>query len=680
MILLGLGFWLSTWHVFRVHGDRRAALNLSFEWTAIVAACCLAVRLIRKRSDLQLVVNLLVTLGIGLSAMGIVQHHVTYVHRAVWYQQQVGHASFSELQRIGVPTDGPGRALFEGRLLDSTEPVGTFALANTLGGVLAVVLVLLAAAMIETFRSVDRRNILCWIVVATYSGVVGYCLLLTKSRTAWVGCALGVGVLFLQQRRSLSVWLRLFVFGGTCIAVISSVGLVTGAIDKEVLLEAPKSLQYRLFYWVGATGVISESPVWGSGPGNFRQAYLAHKVAESSEEILDPHNLFFDAWCSGGLIGFVGICLLSVFLLRNMFRPSGGSGGADATNVRVRRLTGRPVIVAILSATMVFLGWRWFSGGPFWDFVSEDFFLSENLLLLIPTVACVSVLLVDRFVYVPSTAIRAAASCLLVHLLGAGGLQISVLGTLLFVLYTLSSFRWDLPEKTINSVTSYNLPRVAAAFCCVAGILAIAFGVLPVLRSESAVALAEFRLSQGDRSAADLAFDEAIAADQLSVRLRQRKVEQMAYEFMKTAGRYAQNSESPDVLRNGLYDEFRSAVDACDDLIEADRRGVLGYVYRGQITAIMSRATADFAMLNDAVDDLRHVVDTYPTNASHQTSLALLYDEVGNKNLAVGFATSALQQDELNRSWGHADRYLDGDLVAKLKDIVDGNSNSRQQL
>ena len=38
IMLFLTGIWLSTWHVFQSDGDRRAALNLAFEWTAIGAA------------------------------------------------------------------------------------------------------------------------------------------------------------------------------------------------------------------------------------------------------------------------------------------------------------------------------------------------------------------------------------------------------------------------------------------------------------------------------------------------------------------------------------------------------------------------------------------------------------------------------------------------------------------
>ena len=55
-----------------------------------------------------------------------------------------------------------------------------------------------------------------------------------------------------------------------------------GGLDRFVVTEAGKSLEYRREYWIGAWGVIQEHPLVGVGPGNFRQHYLAHKLAKSS--------------------------------------------------------------------------------------------------------------------------------------------------------------------------------------------------------------------------------------------------------------------------------------------------------------------------------------------------------------------------------------------------------------
>ena len=86
-------------------------------------------------------------------------------------------------------------------------------------------------------------------------------------------------------------------------------------LDREVLTQSTMSLRYRWEYWQGAWGVITggatsvwqalSSPFfwWGVGPGNFGGPYLKYKLPQSSEEILDPHNLFLEVWATAGVLG-----------------------------------------------------------------------------------------------------------------------------------------------------------------------------------------------------------------------------------------------------------------------------------------------------------------------------------------------------------------------------------------
>ena len=160
VLLLVVGFWISTWHVFQVHGDRRAAVNLSLEWTAIGVAWWLVSGMVSLTGFRQTLLRLMLSLGVGASVLGLAQHHVTYQRQADWYQQQRAALTAAtenqgleatreknrieaEFESMGIPQTGTARELFERRLLDSSEPVGPFALANSLGGLLAMLLVIL---------------------------------------------------------------------------------------------------------------------------------------------------------------------------------------------------------------------------------------------------------------------------------------------------------------------------------------------------------------------------------------------------------------------------------------------------------------------------------------------------------------------------------------------------------
>src|SRR5204862_2335983 len=96
----------------------------------------------------------------------------------------------AELVRMNVPLEDSGRMLWEQRL-NSSEPIGMFAMANTLAGVLACTAVIWLGLLVAAGGHGPwwRRAL-----AGTLGFLVLYCLLLTKSRTAFVGLAAGMVV------------------------------------------------------------------------------------------------------------------------------------------------------------------------------------------------------------------------------------------------------------------------------------------------------------------------------------------------------------------------------------------------------------------------------------------------------------------------------------------------------
>ena len=181
VLLLVAGFWASTWHVFDTGGNRRAAVNLTFAWTAAGAAWWLTSFVVRQ-VGFRPVVALLVSLAVGAAVQGICQHHVVYAGQAEWYRTRrtaldesiaagvsgalERHELEAEFRQMDIPLDGPRRDLFERRLLGSSEPVGPFALANSLGGLLAVGFIALCAAVVAGVRQETRLSVTAWIGIA----------------------------------------------------------------------------------------------------------------------------------------------------------------------------------------------------------------------------------------------------------------------------------------------------------------------------------------------------------------------------------------------------------------------------------------------------------------------------------------------------------------------------------
>ena len=60
---------------------------------------------------------------------------------------------------------------------------------------------------------------------------------------------------------------------------------------------------------------------WGVGPGNFAGPYLKYKLPQSSEEILDPHNLFLEVWATGGFWALLALTAALILAFWNVLGP-----------------------------------------------------------------------------------------------------------------------------------------------------------------------------------------------------------------------------------------------------------------------------------------------------------------------------------------------------------------------
>ena len=693
VILLLSGFWLSTWHVFHVSGDRRAALNLAFEWSGIAAVFLTIACLFRHQQSLQTLVALMIGLGAGTAVFGIWQHHVSYVQRAEWYQMQRSELDTvlqtndaqssmkrsqieSEFERMKIPLDGTERQLFERRLLDSSEPVGPFALANTLGGVVAVALVLLVAGVMRALQRQIRFSVFRWFLTGGTVFLLTYCLLLTKSRTAWVGCVLAIVVLFGRQRlgKSAAGLAKLAACAAILLATTFGIGIATGAIDREVVLEAPRSLQFRLLYWTGATGVIRNNPIFGTGPGNFRQVYLRHKTIESSEDILDPHNILLDVWCSAGLVGLIGMtglfacCLTATKLFRRR----------DLRLEKRPRQIPWPVLKGVVAGTALHLMWRWFNGADMWS----NGIGNENLVLLIPLTACLLTPVIAQGLLFTQSAASAALICLVVHLLGAGGLQITVLGMFLLLLTALTIFGADQAAPADRHTNGpRTVGRMNNGFCLLATltlvavtVLTVRFGLLPVQRSQRQLQLANVRKTHGDRNGTLDALSRAAQSDPFSVDSRQQLTQTLAYDFQRSVGRYALTSrEIPD---NSLQVPFDRVIASCNHLIDADRRAGTGYYFRFRVTnSFRGVSENENNLFNSAHRDLRQAVECDPSNSELWFELADFQYNSGLFAEAATAAVRATRLDAVNRSWGHVDQFLATEKLKRLKLIQRSGDN-----
>lgn len=705
VLVIVIGVWASVGYVFRVEGDRRAALNVAFEWTSIFAASVvfwqMSMSVFRRQMG-----RVLIGLGLGMAAMGVIQHHVVWEQRANWYlervatidagQQQRGGVieaaeAEAELRASGVPLEGAAEETFRRRLLDSTEAIGPFALANSLGGFLAAVLVLLLAAIWNGLKPRADHQVPWGSVIVPFGWaiVIGYSLVLTKSRTAWVAVAAGAFWYLVVSAKANSTAVSQWGGGkwkaatkpvlalGILAVGLLAAGIAGGAIDREVLLESPRSLRFRLMYWVGTLDLLKDRWLFGTGPGNFRNAYLQHKMPEASEQILDPHNLILDTYASAGLIGCVGLAMLLVSVMRR---------GADVTDAKslveesaerssqVGRTSG-VVIKAAMGAVLIFVSWTWLNGT---DLISELMKLPDGQLLVLAIPVCVLAvaiwfpvaLRIDRFVF------QAAFVTLVVHLMGAGAFQVTAVGLMLVCLHrggceerfqeTLTASSGREKSATQDSGWSRKTRQLAGVGFAGFAVAVVILGLIPVRSAQRAQAMSLSAESTGHLNLAVAALEDEIEANLFDVKLRQRKAELLTYALMAVVA-----EQSPNAPVSGKVEElYLEALAACEDWRESDSTGYREFEVKSRLLEAWWKVKGVSDDLAMAVRAMESAVQRYPTSAEGLSRLAILQEKSGMLEESRRTASSALRQDQVNREWGHAELFLSDEIVEQIQKLL----------
>ncbi len=651
-------------------GDKRAAIDVAWEWFGLGIVWFVLRPRLASSSFRESFVRASIVTGVVLSGLGLWQHYVTQPQLAAKYGplfDRLRTASGSEAEAIqrelgavGIPTEGPGLILYEKRLRDSREPVGFFGLANTLGGCLAVWLVLALSELFVAWSSgrATWRLALSLIAVA----LIAWCLLLTKSRTAAIGAGCGTALLLAGNWSPTLRLRRAMMIGGVGVGLlIGVVGALFqfGGLDREVLSEAPKSLAYRLQYWQATSRLVADHVWLGVGPGNFRQHYLKYKLPEASEEIADPHNLFFDVAATGGVISLIGLVMLIGWML--FARGAGKRSALEDANseppVRasrsIRAETPRPSLwVAGLGPLLGFAGLLGLNGE--WDdrpLVLTGIWFAVAWMWRLP---------LQRDPCVGRDSTRpcfAAFVALTIHLLGAGGIAMPAVSQLWLALMACSRSNETVPA--IGSRRPPTTPLARAALACLMLAVLMSTALIPVARCGLWV-------SKGDREIASSSWKvgevmrnyvEASRADPLSPEPRRRLAE-MAFRVAEV-DRFQSN------------EFFDTAVRLQLEAIACDPHNFQGPRTLGNWWMARWRVSQAEDDARQAAKWLRRARDSYPTNASILAEFAVALEAGGQRGEAVETARRAMVQDKLNRKLGHVDRYLANELLSKLRGLAE---------
>jgi len=646
--------------VVMTSGDKCSAANMSWEWFCVGIVWFVLRSRMNDASFRAAFFQASIVTGIVLSGLGLWEHFISQPQLAAEFRplfDQLRTASDADVARTlqklavaGVPTDPSGLMLFEKRLLDSREPMGLFGLANTFGGCLVAWLMMSLAALFTKSRR-GRWQLAVMPVLSI--GVIALCLLLTKSRTAAVGAACGLAVFFAGNRSALRSSRRFVMFfgmGSALLVVVIGLLLRFGGLDRETLFEAPKSLAYRLQYWQATSRLVGDHFLFGVGPGNFRQHYLRYKVAEASEEISDPHNMFFEVAATGGIVSLLGLLMLigsTVFVsgrCGSRMLEGGKSDSLDSGNRSSRSAFWLAGLAPLLAFT-VQLG---MSGT--WD---DRQLLMTGFWFVTAWVWCQCQKGNSTETPYQIHAAFAAFVALAVHLLGAGGIAMPAVSQLLLALIALSRA----PAQDSEGQPSSQSPRWLASIAILLTLSASAFVGLTLIPVTKRLWLQEqgnrYLTSFENRSKAELAYRAACLADDWCHEPWLRRAE---LAFATTLADRFRSNETFEIAVNLL----KSAIDRDPYNFQGPRFLGNWWFMRWQVTN-----SPDDAL--QAVGGLLRAREGCPTNASVLAELAFAMAAAGQTKDAAAIARQAIFQEMLNRQLGHADRFLTEEIVQRLQ-------------
>jgi O-antigen ligase len=215
------------------------------------------------------------------------------------------------------------RALVLGALIAVAYELGALALGRSslallsydraLGGMLGMLI-----PFSLTLFLVERR--LAW-KGAVFGSLclMGAALVLTSTRGAWAGCLVGmtfVGIV--ADKRAVGVVLLAVLF----FFLLSPRTQVRRAFNT--FDSADRTITKRAHLWRSGLRMAQENPLFGKGPGSYKEMYRSYLSSEGRELVrpdhAHAHNIFIHTLAETGIVGLCALLLVLVGIARWLWR------------------------------------------------------------------------------------------------------------------------------------------------------------------------------------------------------------------------------------------------------------------------------------------------------------------------------------------------------------------------
>ena len=332
-----------------------------WEGVGTLVAFLLLRQLVARPREARALVAVMIGLAVALAALAMYQYLVTMPAQRARFATHPGEM-FREAGVEMPPADSPEYKQLQDRL-NSPEPTATFTLTNSLAALLAPWL--LVAIGIGAFGWPARRQLAGdgtsavsdaagqtrdrepiqeptgqrghshfvqphsqnrdsprrfsvlrnWSVALACGLPIAAGLALTHSRSAWIAAVVGGVVLFWLRggeaanpgriraatNERESPRRRRWLGWAAAAIVIIAAGVSVAVVRPAALEPAMRSFHFRWEYWRSTLAMIGDHPLFGCGPGNFKDYYTRYKLPEASEEVSDPHNFLLEMAANAGL-------------------------------------------------------------------------------------------------------------------------------------------------------------------------------------------------------------------------------------------------------------------------------------------------------------------------------------------------------------------------------------------